>query len=309
MPAGSLIHRFVVAGERSRMQDDAAAEATRNLREMIGDGRLSSLVTVQDKPGKWSADEIQQEGPIAYVECTTLGIREINDEDRTRFVLLSVDESLQQTKAVIRELAKAASNPGDPDEADSIVALHHTIQRLLQPLQVVVPFADELTECLPAEPLEARRSFGHLIGYIMAVALLHQFQRQRGDQGRIIAVQQDYDIVREQLTGPLAHSLGCGLTTGAAALLEVVKAMGGSFTVSQAATKAHRSENTARSRLKELAGAGQLIQAVQARGRLPAQYSMATDPPPLNGLILPELELTENRKNDLVLLAGVADNT
>jgi hypothetical protein len=41
---GSLVHRFVVAGERSRLQDDGAAEATRALRQMISDGRLSALV-------------------------------------------------------------------------------------------------------------------------------------------------------------------------------------------------------------------------------------------------------------------------
>jgi len=40
MPSGSLIHRAVITGERSRNVEDEAAEATRALREMISDGVL-----------------------------------------------------------------------------------------------------------------------------------------------------------------------------------------------------------------------------------------------------------------------------
>lgn len=81
MPRGSLEHRFVVAGERSRKQDDDAAEATKLLREMIGDGKLSVVVTVQIKAGNWETVTIEQPGPIAYVESTTLGLHQIFDED------------------------------------------------------------------------------------------------------------------------------------------------------------------------------------------------------------------------------------
>ncbi len=40
----ALEHRWVVAGERSRQQDDDASEATRALREMQSAGRLSKLL-------------------------------------------------------------------------------------------------------------------------------------------------------------------------------------------------------------------------------------------------------------------------
>ena len=307
MPTGSLIHRFIVSGERSRMQDDAAAEATRALREMIGDGRLSAAVSVQNRPGQWDTAVIQQEGPIAYVESTTLGIRDIFDEDRTRFVMLSVNESLEQTEAVIKELARKAANPGEPDSFDSVVALHHTVQRLLRPLEVIVPFADELRWCLPKEALEVRRSFGHLISYIEAVALLYQYQRQKNEQGRIIAVPQDYEVVKKHLTGPLARSLGCGLTAGAEALLEKVKAISGSFTAGHAAAEAHCSDNTARARIRELVAAGQLELVAEGKGRTPTKYSVVTDPPPLSGLILPELGALQTIKNSSLLSVSIED--
>ncbi len=40
---GSLSHRFIIVGERSRIQDDQNAEATRALREMLSSGKLSKL--------------------------------------------------------------------------------------------------------------------------------------------------------------------------------------------------------------------------------------------------------------------------
>ena len=66
---GSLIHRFVAAGERTRLKDDAAGEATRMLREMISDQRLSSLVSASQQVGPHLTLHIEQDGPIAYVGC------------------------------------------------------------------------------------------------------------------------------------------------------------------------------------------------------------------------------------------------
>ena len=60
MPAGSLSHRFVVAGERSRNTQDDAAEATRALREMLSSGRLSKLIPIKNN-GSFEAQRIEQE--------------------------------------------------------------------------------------------------------------------------------------------------------------------------------------------------------------------------------------------------------
>lgn len=47
MRPGSLEHRFVVAGERSRLENDESAEATRALREMISSGKLTKLIPMK----------------------------------------------------------------------------------------------------------------------------------------------------------------------------------------------------------------------------------------------------------------------
>jgi len=47
MKPGQLKHRFVVCGERSRIQNDDTSEATRALREMLSNGRLSKLIPIK----------------------------------------------------------------------------------------------------------------------------------------------------------------------------------------------------------------------------------------------------------------------
>ena len=64
--AGSLSHRWVVAGERSRIDNDDKAEATRALREMLAAGRLSKMMPVK-LGGEIKTVMIEQPGPIAFV--------------------------------------------------------------------------------------------------------------------------------------------------------------------------------------------------------------------------------------------------
>src|SRR5262249_22984061 len=100
MKPGSLRHKLVVGGERSRLQnDDVGAEATRALREMLSSGRLSKLMPVKGEGGLIETRLIEQDGPIAYVETTTL--TRIFDEDVNRCLLLNTDEQPEQTKKII----------------------------------------------------------------------------------------------------------------------------------------------------------------------------------------------------------------
>jgi len=308
MPPGSLVHRFVVAGERSRLQDDAAAEATRALREMISDGKLSLIITEKNLCGKWETIRIEQEGPIAYVESTTLGIREIFPEDRTRLILMSSNEHKEQTTAIISQLATAVSKPQNPDQPDSIIALHHTAQRLLQPWNVVIPFAENLITSLPHDRIEVRRTFGHLLSFIQAVALLHQYQRDRNEQGQIIATLTDYDIVRLYLPSPLARSLGCELTPGAKDLLETAKRYE-TFTTTDMVRKTKLSEGTVRGRIKELVEAGQIEKRQEHTGSRAAVFAVVADAPPLHGLTLPKLVESDEKKMVYMVAESVADKT
>ena len=173
-----------------------------------------------------------------------------------------------------------------------------------------MPFAHQLTDSLPKDRLEVRRTFGHLLSLIKAVALLYQFQRQRNHQNQIIATVQDYDIVRTHLPGPLARGLGCALTPGASDLLEMARNRS-TFTVSQIVGKSHCSDNTIRGRINELLNTGQITRLQESSGRKPAVYCPADDPPSMGDLALPELVVENDHNEESVpeLLESVEDKT
>lgn len=202
MEPGSLEHRFIVMGERSRDTSDEVAEQTRTWRELIADGECRIAVTVKEG-GKMTTDCRTQKGPIAWVESTTLGLDGIFTEDRTRLMILCADESSSQTERVLGRLASDANSPIDRDRLETIQALHHAIQRLLTPADVVIPFSAQLIKAIPADRPEARRTFGHLLSGIKAIALLHQMQRSRNESGMIIADPQDYELARKIFREPL----------------------------------------------------------------------------------------------------------
>jgi hypothetical protein len=208
MKPGSLRHRWIVAGERSRVEDDDTAEATRGLREMISSGRLSKLVACKAANGQMESRLIEQDGPIAYTESTTLS--RIFEEDRNRCLVVNTDERSTQTKAIMHAAARVAAGLETTDR-EAIVQKHHCLQRLLMGLPVVIPYALRLCDMmtLSAElPVESRRAWSMLLKTIEAVALLHQRQRDRDDSGRIVATEDDYRITSRLVSRVFARSVG-----------------------------------------------------------------------------------------------------
>jgi len=211
LPSGSLRHRFVVAGERSRVDDGTRAEATRALREMLSSGELRKVLPqkIGDKD-KMESIVIRNPGPIAYIESTTLAT--IFEEDKNRALLLASDDGDDQTRAVVTATAEryAGARLDDPER---VKLLHRTAQRLLRRVSVQVPFAPELAERMPVNRPEARRAIHQVLAVVQAVALLHQFQRhQQPDHGVLIqATLADYRVARRLLAAPLARAFGAAV--------------------------------------------------------------------------------------------------
>ena len=294
LPKGSLVHRAVITGERNRKIDDEQAEATRALREMISDGVLRTAVTSKDANGRLETQHVIQPGPIAYVESTTLGSGEIFDEDRTRFLFLCVDESEPQSKAVLHRLAADAMAPQQNEDIESLIALHHTVQRLLTVHDVIIPFAADLITAIPCRRPESRRAFGHLLNLIKASAILHQYQRKTDVSGLIVADVVDYDIVRTFLSDAIGRGLGVVLSAGAEGLIEIIE---DTYKLGDTFTAADLKELTGLGRvvydrLKELRHHGYLKMEAGS-GNVAAKYERNPLPGGAEGLELPRLENNE----------------
>jgi len=298
MPKGALMHRWVVAGERPRVQDDERAEATRALREMIASGCLSKAVTMKLQ-GALQTVRLEQFGPIAYTESTTL--TKIFDEDANRCVILQTDESSAQTRRIMK--AKAYLETQQAPDVSPIQAVHHAMQRLLMRVRVQVPFAELLADALPAERPEARRAFNHTLALIKSVALLHQRQRvtARLSHGDVVqATPVDYRIAKRLLEGPLSRSLGGSIPVAVANLgRRLSSGYGGEvFTTAQAVKDdpvlKHRGKMN--EYLNTLEFAGVVNQVEPSRGSKPASWKVIGEVPASGANWLPDPDVLEERR-------------
>lgn len=207
---GGLRHRFVVAGERSRAEEDERAEATRALREMLSSGVLRKALPQKSEDGSIETVHIENHGPIAFVETTTLA--SIFEEDKNRALLLASDDSAEQTQRVVHAIARRFAGHAGRD-AERIRERHQTAQRLLRRVDVVVPFAGAVAQRIPHDRPDARRVIGQVLATVQAIALVKQFQRlEKPAHGDVVkATVVDYRIARELLVGPVGRALGGGL--------------------------------------------------------------------------------------------------
>ncbi len=185
-------------------EEEGAAEAAYALRCLQSAGYLSVSSTRTDPhTGRQHAEDYRVYGPTA-IFLTTAHPEALDYETRNRFVILTVDESKEQTRRIL-DLQRRN------DTLDGLVALegrkailrrHHNAQRLLQPLRVVNPFARELV--YPTDRLILRREHKKYLTLIKAIALLHQFQRERkrSDAHEYIEVRRE-DIELAQTLAPL----------------------------------------------------------------------------------------------------------
>jgi DNA primase len=95
-----------------------------------------------------------------------------------RCLVLSVDEAREQTRAIHRLQRERRTLAGltRKHEKQVILTVHRNAQRLLRPLAVVNPYADQLT--FLDDRTRTRRDHEKYLTLIDTIALLHQYQRQ-----------------------------------------------------------------------------------------------------------------------------------
>jgi len=177
LPSGSLIHKVVISGERvneHQSKNSYAEDNTKAFREMVASGELRKVVTIKGNDGKPRTMIIHQEGPISYLESSTAA--NIHDEDATRLLPLTTDESANQTQKVIEAQRKEAKGQIlSTAEKQRIIQKNQTLQRLLKPLLVRIPYIDSIS--LPDKNIATRRTYQQFRYAINAIAFLRQFQK------------------------------------------------------------------------------------------------------------------------------------
>ena len=186
-------------------EEEGMAEAMYSIKTLITSQKLSVAATRTDaKTGKLSVDEYTVNGPVVVMVSTT-NPNSLTDEEKRRFLILTIDESHEQTRKIL-QMQKHKNRHSWYKmslEPEAITRLHHNMQRLLKPLTVTFP--DNLEIEYPDGRLQMRGEQSKFISLVKAITLLHQYQRKRGTEKRpcgtelayVQATQRDVELAKE----------------------------------------------------------------------------------------------------------------
>jgi DNA primase catalytic core len=159
------------------VEEEGASRASYALKLLQSEGELTIASTGKDpETGNLVTQEYRVEGPVMMFLTTTA--IDIDPELQNRCLVLSVDESREQTKAIHELQRKKRTLDGllARVKKAEILAVHANAQRLLRPLGVLNPFATRLT--FPDTATRLRRDHEKYLTLIDTIALVHQFQRE-----------------------------------------------------------------------------------------------------------------------------------
>jgi DNA primase len=160
------------------VEEEGAERASYALKLLQSERELTIASTGKDpETGKLVTHEYRVEGPV-MIFMTTTAI-EIDEELLNRCIVLTVDEDRAQTRAIHALQRKRETLEGLllKEERSRIVRVHNNAQRLLKPILVANPFAEQLT--FLDDKTRTRRDHMKYLTLIRTIALLHQHQRTR----------------------------------------------------------------------------------------------------------------------------------
>ena len=168
-----LSHRVLALAE-----EEGASRAAYSLKLLQSEGKLSLAVPVKDPETGQIATTIKEvKGPVALFLTTTAP--QIDEELANRCIVLTVDESAEQTARVHAAQRERETLDGliQKGHTAALRRVHQNAQRLLEPVAVVNPYARSLS--FRSDRSRTRRDHMKYLGLIRSIAFLHQHQRPR----------------------------------------------------------------------------------------------------------------------------------
>ena len=184
-------HRHVVISEAAAIHRDGIGALI--MRCLIWGNQLDYEVTEQDPDGGLRTRRITKPGPTGLI---TTSVKGIEDELNTRLLTLTVPDDERRRATFWPHTGKRAAGRSR--------RRHRTCASGTRPsagsprrgrTRSSSRSRSTLAALFPAKLIRARRDFPQLLALIEASAILHQQQRERDEQGRIIATEADYRIV------------------------------------------------------------------------------------------------------------------
>ena len=198
-----LKHRILAIAEEEGVRQAAYA-----LKVLQSQGELTIASTGKDPAtGMLVTQQYRVEGPVMLFLTTTA--IEVDEELVNRCLVLMINESREQTRRILARQRSGRTLAGlvATNEAESIRQRHQNAQRLLRPLSVVNPYAEDLT--FLDDRTRMRRDHAKYLTLIEAITLLRQHQREIKTLRQAGAVIEYIEVTLEDiaLANRLAHEV------------------------------------------------------------------------------------------------------
>lgn len=154
---------------------DGAENVLYPLRELQSKRKISKTIAHKNTKGETRTIHLVVEGPVSVAGCTTQ--ETIYEDNANRSFLLYLDESAEQDEKIMAYQRSKSAGKTNHEQEQKAAALLRNCQRILEPLKVINPYAEQLQ--IPSEVFKPRRSNAHYLAFIEIVTYYHQYQREQ----------------------------------------------------------------------------------------------------------------------------------
>jgi hypothetical protein len=261
----ALKHKIVYIPEAvmlAKKPGEADNEFTTMFRTLISEGAVFYQTVVIHPDGTRDTETYIKNGPIVAILTTA---KEVEVEMKTRCLTQDTDETGKQTSAIVKRRLSKKKHRGSLNYQRWI-----DFQQWLAldaPYQVDVPFSEAIGQAfdrwrpsfLENAPIRMRRDVNSFLTVIKASAVVYKAQRQKDEDGYIVATLDDYQNAYDAFDAGLAATHG-GADENVIAVVEAIEDIAGD---SELSVKVTLRELAKRLRIGSLKTAGaRLMSAV-----------------------------------------------
>jgi hypothetical protein len=197
-----LTNRFLVFYEAAGLTGEIASYL---LRSLLTEGRIRYETVVSTKDKGLEPRSITREGPTGVILTTTSSW--LHPENETRLLSVHVTDSSEHTARILESLADETMSDWKVDPA--WISLQDWLSSAER--RVVIPYSRALTRAVPPLAVRLSRDIDTTLRLIRAHAMLHQVNRGRDQEGRIIAELKDYGAIKELVGDLIAEGVGASV--------------------------------------------------------------------------------------------------
>lgn len=209
---------------------------------MCSSGSNTTIV----KDGRTIDIEIKGKPVIIITSANTLPKNEVI----RRFTIVNLDGSTDQTRAIMKKKAIAATKGETLDYDERLIKTFNYLKRV----KVKIPYAEKIPNLMP-DNLIMRTAIDRFFDYIKASAAIYQYQRDK-ENGFIIANGIDYDNALEVLIKTTSNQYMIPLTKQQQAIIDVLKINNNWTSVNELTSRINMSDKWLRIQLSKLVEMG-----------------------------------------------------